>query len=486
MAVNKYVGEEAIERVASYVNRKLTVVSAIPTSPTDLRTILYIGPTTSPPEEYIQGGIYLYDEVNDEWILISTADVDLDNYETSWTGTQDDYWAMSADERARYEIVNFTDDFVEGGEGGLVVGYYYNEKFYEDAEHTIEITGAEGYIYEDLTEHALYVFNETTGKYIAVGGNVEFIVFGYYYEGQFYEESSHTTLITPDEKKIYVDLEGNTTYRYDASESKYISIGGGSNYTAGFGISIEDNEIKTTDFVGTQAEWDALTDDQKTAYDFIHITDDSSDVNYSPGHAISDGTSEKTQREVLEFEGFTVTDDSVNGKTKIAEVPYTAGDGVEITEKEISVSDDISRTWTGTKAEWDAIVDKSPYDGWIINITDDQAVGSYIEDAVTEGSLNAVTSGATYDAITNLFSIGKITKNDNSIPANDKVDLTIDVSQTNKEAIGIVGIVSSGSSYNALSHFYLSNNMAYIRVKNTSNTAIVISIAVHVLYQNAL
>lgn len=282
------------------------------------------------------------------------------------------------------------------------------------------------------------------------------------------------------------NLEDGQTIVWDATEEKWVPGTSGTSLTAGFGVSIENDEIKTTDFVGTQAQWDALTDNQKAAYDFVHITDDSSEVTYSPGHAISDGTTEKTQREVLEFEGFTVTDDSVNGKTKVAEVPYTAGDGVEITEKEISVSDDISRTLTCTTAEWNAIVDKSVYDGWTIEITDDQAVGSYIENAVTEGSLNAVTSGATYDAITNLFSIGKITKNDNSIPANDKVDLTIDVSQTNKEAIGIVGIGSSGSSYSVLSHFYLSDNMAYIRVKNTSNTAIVISIAVHVLYQNAL
>lgn len=391
MAVRKYAGDEAVTRISEYVNKKLTVVSTVPTSPTELRSILYVGPSTA---DYVQGCVYLYDEDNDEWVLTDLASL----HETSWTGTQDDYWAMSADERARYEIVNFTDDFVEGGEGGLVVGYYYNEKFYEDAGHTIEITGAEGYIYEDLAEHALYVFNETTGKYIAVGGNVEFIARGYYYEGQFYKEPSHTTLITPDEKKIYIDLEGNTIYRYDASESKYISIGGGSNYTAGFGVSIEDDEIKTTDFVGTQAEWDALTAAEKEAYDFVHITDDTSDVNYSPGHAISDGTSEKTQREILEFNGFDVTDDSVNGKTKIAEVPYTAGKGVEINNKEIAVDESIRTTFVGTQAEWNALTadEKAEYE--LVNITDDAASGAQIVvDEVTEGNMNAVTSNAVHE-----------------------------------------------------------------------------------------
>lgn len=191
------------------------------------------------------------------------------------------------------------------------------------------------------------------------------------------------------------NLEDGQTIVWDATEEKWVPGTSGTNYTAGFGISIENDEIKTTDFVGTQAQWNALTSAEKAAYDFVHITDDASPENYSPGHAISDGTSEKTQREVLEFEGFAVTDDSVNGKTKVAEVPYTAGDGVEITAKEISVSDEISRTWTGTTAEWNAIVDKSVYDGWIINITDDHASGvGVVADVAEPGNMNPITSNA--------------------------------------------------------------------------------------------
>ena len=33
MAVKKYAGEEAVGRIAQYVNRKLTVVSAMPLNP---------------------------------------------------------------------------------------------------------------------------------------------------------------------------------------------------------------------------------------------------------------------------------------------------------------------------------------------------------------------------------------------------------------------------------------------------------------------
>ncbi len=53
-----------------------------------------------------------------------------------------------------------------------------------------------------------------------------------------------------------------------------------------------------------------------------------------------------------------------------------------------------------TRAEWDAIVDKSIYDGSIINITDDQASGvGIVVDTVEEGNMNPVTSNAVYSAV---------------------------------------------------------------------------------------
>ena len=48
-----------------------------------------------------------------------------------------------------------------------------------------------------------------------------------------------------------------------------------------------------------------------------------------------------------------------------------------------------------TRAEWDAIVDKSIYDGSIINITDDQASGvGVVVDEATLGNMSAITSNA--------------------------------------------------------------------------------------------
>jgi hypothetical protein len=429
MAVKKYLDKTGVEHIADYVNRKLTVVSSMPSSPVDGQTVLYIGETT---ETFIQGGIYSYDDTSSKWVLISSVDVDLTNYETSWTGTGDEWNALSAEEQAKYEIVNITDDFVESSEvDGVVAGYYYDGKFYEDQSHTTEMAGLIGYIYIDLTEDKLYLYDGTnfvlnsadvdledyetswTGtqaewtalspteqaKYEIVNFTDDyeetgFIIRGYYYDGKFYEESTHTTEITPDTEALYVSIDTWNIYLYDVVSSDYVVVGGGN---------------ENPEFTGTQAEWDALTTEQKAVFDFINITDDVSPVSYKPGHSISDGTAEKTQRDVLVFEGFTVTDDSTNEVTKVAEVPYTAGDGVDITDKEISLTDEISRTWTGTKAEWNAIVDKSVYDGWIVNITDDTAVGSGpVVDVVEDGNLNAVTSNAVYDITNNPYPRGYV------------------------------------------------------------------------------
>ena len=199
------------------------------------------------------------------------------------------------------------------------------------------------------------------------------------------------------------DLEDGQTIIWDAVEQKWIPGESGSDYLAGFGIEIDaNNRVKTTDFVGTQAEWNALTTTEKEAYDFVHITDDATDVNYFPGHAISDGTSEKTQREVLEFYGFDVSDDSVNGKTKVAEIPYTAGEGIEIdANKEVTTDPDLLPfTFIGTKAEWEGLTTDEKAQYKLVNLTDDVVGGDmYVEDAVTEDSVNPVTSGAVYNTL---------------------------------------------------------------------------------------
>ena len=51
---------------------------------------------------------------------------------------------------------------------------------------------------------------------------VDDIIEGYYYNSKFYSDSSHTTEITPENGKIYVDLSSNKTYRW--SGTAYVEI----------------------------------------------------------------------------------------------------------------------------------------------------------------------------------------------------------------------------------------------------------------------
>ena len=83
--------------------------------------------------------------------------------------------------------------------------------------------------------------------------------------------------------RLYVGETGVTykkghIYQYNATDLEWIDITSSSEYTAGNGIDITDNEIsvETYIFTGTQAQWDALTTDQKKEYDICNITDDAS------------------------------------------------------------------------------------------------------------------------------------------------------------------------------------------------------------------
>ena len=202
------------------------------------------------------------------------------------------------------------------------------------------------------------------------------------------------------------DVADGQVLTYDGTANKWVNGAGGSapgtTYEAGFGISIEDNTISQAEFVGTQAQWDVLTQSQKDAYDFINITDDTTYVEEgAPGHAISDDNGGLAQREGLKFEGFTVTDDSTNNQTKVAPIPYTAGDLIEITNQEVSVdTDKVKPTFVGTIAEWNNLTAAQKAEYELVNLTDDIAGGQQIVvDVVQDGNLNAVTSNAVYDYI---------------------------------------------------------------------------------------
>ena len=96
---------------ASAIKNRLTITPALPPptaallGETRLLIALQFG--------YTLGGIYQCQEASTGtygWVLISTADVDLSNYETSWTGSKADWAEKTDEERANYKIVRFNDD----------------------------------------------------------------------------------------------------------------------------------------------------------------------------------------------------------------------------------------------------------------------------------------------------------------------------------------------------------------------------------------
>lgn len=344
--------------------------------------------------------------------------------------------------------------------GDIIEGYYdsLNDKFFEEQTFETEIEASPGYLYVDLAENSTYIYKQSILKYIKVSGEGSDIKYGYYSEsyGKFYEDKEHEHEIPADATKLYTDLLNDTLYRYDAisyvdvtdtlaedanpaelelyesdgaetptytltedtaivegkhyyekeGSDQYIKIGASMDYETLFGIAIDKNAntIKTTHFVGTEEEWNALEDDEKAKYDILLI-DDTYNVKYNPGHAIYDNNLPRVQRQILEFKGFEINDDVVNDKTIIEEIPYEAGTGIEIDtdEKKISVSDEVPKVWTGTKAEWAAVEDKSEYDGWLIDITDDPLEGSQpVVDVAEEGNYNPISSHGVYEALNGL------------------------------------------------------------------------------------
>lgn len=223
------------------------------------------------------------------------------------------------------------------------------------------------------------------------------------------------------------------------------------NYQGGYGIDITDNIIKAKTFVGTQAEWDALTTDEKANFDTVSITDDGQAEDTNPGHEVleSSGTA-LPQRNKMQFNDMTVTDDSVNDKTIVAPVPYTAGRGIDInTNKEIAVENNIKTTFVGTISEWEALTTAEKAEYELVSLIDDPAGGDiYVEDAVTKNSINPVTSGAVFDAIN-----GKVIGGNTGstvVPANGytDVDISFGTTYTKSPKSAVATMKSTGSVSN--------------------------------------
>lgn len=77
-----------------------------------------------------------------------------------------------------------------------------------------------------ISEHYIPVGDDgkIPNSYLPADIGADEIVSGYYFEGAFYADKGHTTVIAGDPEKLYVDLDTNKTYRWDATAG-YVQVG---------------------------------------------------------------------------------------------------------------------------------------------------------------------------------------------------------------------------------------------------------------------
>lgn len=77
-----------------------------------------------------------------------------------------------------------------------------------------------------ISEHYIPVGDDgkIPNSYLPADIGADEIVSGYYFDGAFYSDEAHTTVIAGDPEKLYVDLATNKTYRWDATAG-YVQVG---------------------------------------------------------------------------------------------------------------------------------------------------------------------------------------------------------------------------------------------------------------------
>lgn len=119
---------------------------------------------------------------------------------------------------------------------------------------------------------------------------------------------------------------------------------------------------------------------QKTnVEDAVDAINDLAGSNKTAIGNIKDGTS---------IDSFGDVETALADKADISDVPTKTSD--------LTNDSNFVPIFTGTQAEWDAVVDKSVYE--LVNITDDSETGT-TTNQVTDGDVRAVSSGAVYDAL---------------------------------------------------------------------------------------
>lgn len=113
---------------------------------------------------------------------------------------------------------------------------------------------------------------DATGKIPAsqVPGSMDEIIEGYYYNGNFYLDSTHQQKITGEESKIYVDLETNKTYRWGGTTYVEISSSLALGETAGTAYEGNKGKANADAIAVLQEDMNGLNDDLSSKVDKLY------------------------------------------------------------------------------------------------------------------------------------------------------------------------------------------------------------------------
>lgn len=197
------------------------------------------------------------------------------------------------------EILSDSSDVIEGyyvndilffvKDVKIILGYYYNSNFYEDEQHTTLITPQEGPKYYDKPSGNFYAYTEGSG----------------------YALTDDPEPIVGADSKLYIDLNTNSTYRYDETTNKYVltssSGSGGSDIEpnpAGtattdltkvgidgtvYGIKDSNALPKDDTFIAvTEAQYEELTSQQKLDPTKVYFRYEVTDLGYNVQDNLTD------------------------------------------------------------------------------------------------------------------------------------------------------------------------------------------------------
>lgn len=228
-----YSKDEVDDIVSAISTLTIKVVEILPVSDISTSTLYFVGPETG-TNNYTQ---YVY--VDENWVSLGSTSVDLSDYIT--------------DDDLEIAIADFmTENDIEA----LLTRYYTKTEI----DSMIRDFGT-----EDLKDVSINY--PTNGQFLRYDSGIKKWVNGV----------TGLTIDTLDSigDVAIEDVEDGQIIVWNAENARWENADLTQvSYTAGYGIDIDNNEISKSDFVGTLAEWEALTPEEQVTYDSVGITDD--------------------------------------------------------------------------------------------------------------------------------------------------------------------------------------------------------------------